>query len=56
MVGFDINRERVAELMLGTDTTLEVSKDLNLNALKNDNAIVYDVKNMLPETMKNNGL
>jgi UDP-N-acetyl-D-galactosamine dehydrogenase len=31
-------------------------KDLNLNALKNDNAIIYDVKNMLPENMKNNGL
>ena len=31
-------------------------KDLNLSALKSDNAIVYDVKNMLPENMKNNGL
>lgn len=31
-------------------------KNLNLESLKNDNAIVYDVKNILPETMKNNGL
>jgi len=31
-------------------------KDLNLDALKNDKAIVYDVKNILPEMMKNNGL
>lgn len=31
-------------------------KNLNLNTLKNDNAIVYDVKNMLSETVKNNGL
>ena len=31
-------------------------KDLNLEALKNDKAIVYDVKNILPEMMKNNGL
>ena len=31
-------------------------KDLNLGALKNDKAIVYDVKNILPEMMKNNGL
>ncbi|MDA9657043.1 nucleotide sugar dehydrogenase [Flavobacteriaceae bacterium] len=30
--------------------------DLNLDALKNDKAIVYDVKNILPEMMKNNGL
>ena len=31
-------------------------KDLNLDALKNDKAIVYDVKNILPEMIKNNGL
>ena len=31
-------------------------KDLNLNALKNDKSIIYDVKNTLPESMKNNGL
>jgi len=31
-------------------------KDIHLSALKSDNAIVYDVKNMLPENMKNNGL
>jgi UDP-N-acetyl-D-glucosamine/UDP-N-acetyl-D-galactosamine dehydrogenase len=31
-------------------------KVLNLDALKKDKAIVYDVKNILPETMKNNGL
>ena len=28
VVGFDINRERVAELMSGTDATLEVSEDV----------------------------
>lgn len=31
-------------------------KDLNLSELKNDNAIVYDVKNILQENLKNNGL
>ena len=31
-------------------------KGLNLDALKKNKAIVYDVKNILPETMKNNGL
>jgi len=28
VVGFDINRERVAELMSGTDATLEVSEEV----------------------------
>ena len=28
VVGFDINKERVAELMSGTDATLEVSKEM----------------------------
>ena len=31
-------------------------KDLNLEALKNNNAIVYDVKNMLSDSSKDNGL
>ena len=31
-------------------------KDLNLDTLKNDKAIVYDVKNVLLENIKNNGL
>ena len=31
-------------------------KDLNLEALKNDKAIVYDVKNFLPNQLKTNGL
>tara|TARA_B100000768_G_C11250069_1_gene363701 strand:+ start:294 stop:1577 length:1284 start_codon:yes stop_codon:yes gene_type:complete len=31
-------------------------KDLNLEALKNDKAIVYDVKNFLPNELKTNGL
>jgi UDP-N-acetyl-D-galactosamine dehydrogenase len=31
-------------------------KDLNLEVLKNDKAIVYDVKNFLPNKLKTNGL
>ena len=31
-------------------------KDLNLDALKNDTSIVYDVKNVLSEAKKDNGL
>ena len=31
-------------------------KDLILSALKSENAIIYDVKNFLPENMKDNGL
>lgn len=36
VVGFDINKERVSELMSGTDTTLEVS-DAELQAVLVDN-------------------
>jgi UDP-N-acetyl-D-galactosamine dehydrogenase len=37
VVGFDINKERVTEIMSGTDATLEVSKDVLKAVLVEDN-------------------
>ena len=37
VVGFDINKARVAELLLGTDSTLEVEPDILKNVLVNTN-------------------
>ena len=39
VVGFDINTKRVAELMAGTDTTLEVSDAVLQEVLKTENSV-----------------
>lgn len=39
VVGFDINEERVRQLMSGTDTTLEVAEDVLQGVLKKENSI-----------------
>ena len=45
VVGFDINSERIAALNSGIDSTLEVEND-----------VLYDVKNLYSDSIKDKGL